>query len=396
MGIDLWGLRSDREECSPFFADNKAKGHAHGSAHQMPLKQKGRRDLNYGKNIRVVVLMTVLVLTVGFVAVWINSARQRQLAESVHEKDLFAMDTYFSLKAYGQNAESGLALCEERVRELETVLSVTAEGSDVWRIDHEHRVSVSEDAFVLIREALQVCEQTEGALDITLYPVLREWGFTTGEYRIPDREVLEGLLKAVDYRRVELEEQTRLVTVPAEAQIDLGAVAKGYTGDALIQVLRQQGVTSAILDLGGNVQTLGAKPDGTPWRVAVRDPFDKSQVAGVLEINDKCVITSGGYERYFTGEDGQIYWHILDPADGEPARNGLVSVTVVGEQGVRCDALSTALFVMGKERATAFWRQQGDFDIILVTEDGELILTEGLKDCFESAAGWAERVAYIQ
>ncbi|MBR1854851.1 MAG: FAD:protein FMN transferase [Lachnospiraceae bacterium] len=305
------------------------------------------------------------------------------------------MDTYFGLKAYGQNGEAGLTLCEERVRELEAVLSVTAEGSDVWRIDHEHRVSVSEDTFVLIREALQVCEQTDGALDITLYPVLWEWGFTTGEYRIPDRGVLDGLLKAVDYQRVELEEQTRLVTVPAEAQIDLGAVAKGYTGDALIEVLRQQGVTSAILDLGGNVQTLGVKPDGTPWRVAVRDPFDKSQVAGVLEINDKCVITSGGYERYFTGEDGQIYWHILDSADGEPAHNGLVSVTVVGERGVRCDALSTALFVMGKEKAAAFWRQQRDFDMILVTEGGDLILTEGLRDCFESAAGWAERVAYI-
>lgn len=356
MRIDLSGLHSGKRECNLFFA----------------------------------ILVFIVIL-----AVWGNGARQKRLAETAHEKSLFAMDTYFSLRAYGPNAEAGLTLCEDRVRELEKLLSVTAEGSDVWRIDQEQAASVAEDTFRLIGEALRIGEQTDGALDITLYPVLRAWGFTTGDYRIPEKQELAELLTAVDYRAVALEGGSHSVTVPEGVQIDLGAVAKGYTGDVLIDILRQQGVTSAILDLGGNVQTLGTKPDGTPWRVAVRNPFDRSQVAGVLEVNDMCVITSGGYERYFTGEDGQIYWHILDPVNGMPARNGLVSVTVVGEQGVRCDALSTALFVMGKDRAVAFWKQQGDFDMILITEDGELILTEGLRDCFESGADWAEQVVYI-
>ncbi|MBQ8116653.1 MAG: FAD:protein FMN transferase [Lachnospiraceae bacterium] len=345
---------------------------------------------------------------------------QRRRAEEVHTKELFAMDTYFSLKAYGSDAEEALSLCEERTRELEALLSVTAQGSDVWRIDHgDHgqaasgqaasgqtaagqtasvgTTEIAADTYRVMAEALELGSRTGGALDITLYPVLKAWGFTAGEYRIPEREELEKLLSRVDYREVRLQEEAGAyyAIVPEGAEVDLGAVAKGYTGDVLIDILRRQGVTSAILDLGGNVQTLGTRPDGTPWRVAVRDPFDRSQIAGVLDIEDKCVITSGGYERYFTGEDGQIYWHILDPATGEPARNGLLSVTIVGDHGVRCDAYSTALFVMGRESAVDFWRQQGDFEMILVCEDGEMVLTEGLRDRFTCADGWEGHITYV-
>ena len=370
---------------------------------------------------------------------------QRRRAEEVHTKELFAMDTYFSLKAYGSDAEEALSLCEERTRELEALLSVTAQGSDVWRIDHgDHgqaskdrtesgqtvsgqaaagqteswqtasgqtaagqtesgqaasarTTEIAADTYRVMAEALELGSRTGGALGITLYPVLKAWGFTAGEYRIPEREELEKLLSRVDYREVRLQEEAGAyyAIVPEGAEVDLGAVAKGYTGDVLIDILRRQGVTSAILDLGGNVQTLGTRPDGTPWRVAVRDPFDRSQIAGVLDIEDKCVITSGGYERYFTGEDGQIYWHILDPATGEPARNGLLSVTIVGDHGVRCDAYSTALFVMGRESAVDFWRQQGDFEMILVCEDGEMVLTEGLRDRFTCAEGWEGHITYV-
>lgn len=361
-------------------------------------------DTEKNKSSLFAVIGVVLAIAAIFVII---GAIQRQQAEKIHTKNLFAMDTYFSLKAYGQNAEIGLSLCEGRTRELEALLSVTAEGSDVWRINHGQTTSVpaasvsaaavSGDTYHLILEALEISSQTGGALDITLYPVLKEWGFTTGTYQIPTRERLQELLSRVDYRKVMLREEagTYFAAVPEGTQIDLGAVAKGYTGDVLIQILRQQGVRSAILDLGGNVQTLGGKPDGSPWKVAVRNPLDQNQVVGVLEINDKCVITSGGYERYFIGEDGEIYWHLLDPANGAPAKSGLLSVTVVGERGVRCDALSTALFVMGEEGAAEFWRRQGDFEMILVTEDGRLILTEGLRDCFKAEPDWADVCFYV-
>lgn len=319
-------------------------------------------------------------------------------ARTVYAKDFFAMDTLFSLRVYGARGEEALKQCETRVRELEGLLSVTRPDSDVGRLNagdsrDTKGISISADTYILLSLAISLGEETEGALDVTLYPVLREWGFTTGElgsvqYRIPKAERIQALLQKVDYESILLEPSMSeggegTVYVPEGVEIDLGAVAKGYTGDCLLGVLRDMGVTSAMLDLGGNVQTLGAKPDGSPWRIAVRNPFDRARELGVLDIIDKSVITSGSYERYFTGEDGRDYWHILDPEDGYPADNGLVSVTVVGDSGVRCDGLSTALFVMGKDRAVDFYRRRQDFEMLLVTEEGGLYVTEGLVDCFE-------------
>jgi thiamine biosynthesis lipoprotein len=170
-------------------------------------------------------------------------------------------------------------------------------------------------------------------------------------------------------------------------QIDLGSVAKGYTGDCILEQFRNQGVTSAILNLGGNVQTLGAKPDGSPWRVAITDPVSAGN-AGMVEIIGKAVVTSGGYERYFE-EDGVVYRHIMDPSSGYPVDNDLLSVSIIGDSGLVCDALSTALFVMGLDRAAAFWKAWGsdsngacDFEAVFITVDGKIYITEGLEDSF--------------
>ena len=158
-----------------------------------------------------------------------------------------------------------------------------------------------------------------------------------------------------------------------------GALGKGETGDRITDILKKNGVTSALIDLGGNIQTVGSKTDGSDWRIALKSPFDNDNIAK-LQVSDCCVITSGGYERYFVGDDGRIYWHILDPTTGCPAQSGLLSATVVGESGRMCDALSTSLFVMGEERAKELWRSMGGFEMVLVTEDGRLIITEGLRD----------------
>ncbi len=336
-------------------------------------------------------IASALVVLAAMVLIFIGIQKQEFAKEKLYTQDLFAMNTYFTLKAYGSGGPEALSQCTARVQELEKKLSVTDEDSDIRKINQGQSHSVDKDTLYLIQEALKLCEETEGALDITLYPVLREWGFTTNGYQVPQAKKIAELLEKVDYQKVELLFPDGLICLEEGMELELGAVAKGYTGDCLMEILRQQGITSAMVDLGGNVQVLGHKPDGSQWKVAVRNPFDRASELGVLEINDKAVITSGSYERYFE-EEGQRYWHILDPADGYPADSGLVSVTVVGEKGIRCDGLSTALFVMGREKAEAFWRQAEDFEMILVTEEGQLYITEGLQDCFTCGEGWQAEV----
>lgn len=303
----------------------------------------------------------------------------------LHTSTLLAMDTVMELRVYG-GSEALLEQAEQRIQELEGLLSVTDPDSELSQLNQTGTAQLSPDTVALLKRGLELCRETEGALDLSIYPVVRAWGFTTGEYRVPGEEELASLLERVDYQKINLT-SSGTVSVPEGMELDLGGVAKGYTGDRVTALLWEAGVTSALLSLGGNVHALGAKPDGSLWSVAVRAPEGEGYL-GVLSIADRAVVTSGGYERYFEGEDGTVYWHIMDPATGRPARSGLLSVTVVGEEGVYCDALSTALFVMGEEKAAAFWRSHQDFEMILVTEDGRLLVSVGLAEQFDPEPGY--------
>ena len=306
--------------------------------------------------------------------------------------ELFAMDTVMDLTVYGTDPAEGEALladAEAEIRHLEGLLSVTDPDSEIYAADHSGGVPVplSEDTADLVAQALTLCERTGGALDISIYPVVRAWGFTTGDYRVPEEEELQSLLRAVDWTRIRLDGDR--LTVPDGMEIDLGAVAKGYTGDRLMDLFRDRGVTSALVSLGGNIQALGSKPDGSAWRVALQDP-DGDGYAGVVELRDEAAITSGGYERYFE-ENGVRYWHIIDPADGHPARSGVASATIVGPSGIEGDALSTALFLLGPERAADCWRANDGFDYVLLLEDGTVQISEGLEDRFSLYGDWEGR-----
>ncbi|MCM1226197.1 MAG: FAD:protein FMN transferase [Clostridium sp.] len=309
---------------------------------------------------------------------------EKQLSKSVTEsqsKSFFAMDTYMTITAYGENSETALKQAEEKVSELENLWSVTDENSEIYSINHSNgqSVSVSLETAELLDFSLNISELTDGALDCTIYPILTEWGFTTSEYKIPTDEKISELLDNTGYEKINLNGNN--VVIPKNMQIDLGAVGKGCTGDLVTEVLKENGIESALLDLGGNIQTIGTKPDGTDWKLGLRSPFDEGNFA-TLEVSDCAVITSGGYERYFVGDDGETYWHILDPKTGKPVHSGLVSVTVVGKEGRLCDALSTSLFVMGLEKAENLWKQRDNFEMILVTDDGEIYITEGLESSF--------------
>ena len=302
-------------------------------------------------------------------------------APGEHTSDFFAMDTYMSVKTYGVDAAETVKGEAER---LESLFSVTDDVSEIGILNANGRVEASDETIELIERALYISGMTDGALDITVYPAVRAWGFTTGEYAVPSPEKIEELRSLIDCTKVTVDGNT--VSVPDGYMVDLGAVAKGYLGDRVRDILKNAGITSAIADLGGSIVTVGGKPDGSPWRVAIRDPNGDGSV-GVIEVKDKCVVTSGGYERYFTDENGVKRWHIIDPATAEPADAGLLSATVVGEDGVLCDGLSTALFVMGAEKAEAMWRKEGGFEMILVTKTGDVLVTDGIIDSFSLSEG---------
>lgn len=308
------------------------------------------------------------------------SAGNESAAADESTIDFFAMDTYMSVRAYGADR----ALMERitaMVQSLEGELSATDGTSAVHALNADRAAELSEDGGYLLRRALALCAETGGALDISIYPIVRAWGFTSadGAYRVPDGEEIAALLRNVDYSRIRCEGTQ--AWLPAGMEIDLGAVAKGFTGDKIAALLREAGVESALLDLGGNIQTVGTKPDGSAWRVAIRSP-EGEDILGVIPVADQAVITSGGYERYFVDDQGRLWWHIMDPFTGYPAQSGLVSVTVVGDEGLYCDALSTALFILGEGGAIRFWREHSDFEMALVTAGNELILTPGLAAIF--------------
>lgn len=312
-------------------------------------------------------------------------------AADMNKTEFFAMDTYMSISASGENSEVALSNARREIKALESLLSVTDENSEITRINHSggKETEISEDTAAVINFALYLGAATDGALDITMYPLVKEWGFTTGEYKIPDSGRIEELLKNTGYDEIYYGDN--IISLPAGFEIDLGALGKGFAGDRAVAVLKEKGIESALLNLGGNIQAIGGRPDGSPWNIGVQNPFGEGN-ALTVKISDKAVVTSGNYERYFE-ENGKRYCHIIDPKTGCPAESGIASVTVIGSSGLACDGLSTALFVMGEEKAIYFWRQQSDFDMIIITEDRRVLVTEGVyEDCSGSEGNELERI----
>lgn len=308
-----------------------------------------------------------------------------------HQRQVYAMDTIMTLTAYGPEAETALEAAEARIIELENDLDPESVESSIYALNAGAgaQVVVSEDCYNVMSVSMDFWRSTGGALDPGLYPLSKAWGFIGGDYRVPAQEEINALLAAKNTGGLLLDEAAGAATVPVGTEVAFGAVAKGYAAQAVIDQMREEGVTSAILSLGGNVQTLGeAKPDGSRWKVAVQDPNDTGSYVGVLSVGEAAVVTSGGYQRYFV-ESGVTYIHILDPETGCPVDNDLLSVTVVTQDGAAADALSTALFVMGKDGALSYYDGQGGFELVLITKENAVIVTPGLSEAFtESGTGY--------
>lgn len=312
-----------------------------------------------------------------------SSSGETGSTDEPYSRDIFAMDTYMTVFAYGDAGEKAVDAAVKEINRLDALLSTGKASSEVSELNANDGGKLSADTNALMDAALDLYESTDHVFDITIYPVMKLWGFTDQNYKVPSDGDLKAALKLVDASTLDYNKSKKTVDFTVKGtQIDFGGIAKGYTSATVAQLYKDYGVTSGLVNLGGNVQTVGFKPDGTEWRIGIQHPEDENDMLGVVQTHDQAVITSGGYERNFE-EDGVVYHHIIDPSTGYPADNGLISVTIVSEDGTLADGLSTSLFIMGKDKAIEYWKAHSkDFDFVLCEDDGTLVVSKGLKDKF--------------
>ena len=290
-----------------------------------------------------------------------------------------------------------LALCDK----YELVFSRTNEKSELYKLNHRKDTSdkdpnadgqtipypvsgtadtwhISEDLASLLSQGLSITRESDGAFDIAIAPLTSLWDFTAEDPKVPDDAAIQKALPLCSSDGVTIDGQD--ITLPSDdIQFDVGAIAKGYIADRMKDLLVKKGVKSAIINLGGNVLCIGSKPDGTPFKVGIQKPFaDRNETEAVMDITGKSVVSSGIYERCFK-QGGKLYHHILNPQTGYPYENGLISVTIISDQSVDGDALSTTCFALGLEDGLKFAEKKG-VQAVFITEDYELHYTDGFQD----------------
>ena len=289
----------------------------------------------------------------------------------------FYLDTVITLTAYTDRPElleEGLEWCGK----YEQMLSRTVEGSDVWRINHAEgkTVTVSPETAEILKTAIRISEASGGAFDITVAPASVLWDFSSGKQVIPDAEDLAAAAKKIDYRKIKMDGND--ISLPENMMIDLGGIAKGYIADAVKAKLEAAGIQNAILSFGGNIVTIGLKPDKSPWKVGIQDIDEPTGKSMLVSLNyGGSTVTSGIYERGFTA-DGVTYHHILSAETGWPVQNELASVTIFSQSSMLGDALSTAVFALGTEKGAQLIDSMENVEALFITRDRRMSGTSGI------------------
>lgn len=322
-----------------------------------------------------------IAFTLVIFLVFITACKSKDQSKPI-TKTSFLLDTINKITAYGPNASEAIDEAFNRVTEVEQKMTSHCEDSEIIRINKASGskfVRVSPDTFYVIEKGLDYSKKTGGRFDITIGPLVQLWGIGTENERIPSQAEINETIKLVDYKQILLDPDKKLVKLnQSNMALDLGAIAKGYAADEVVHILRNKGIKSAVIDLGGNIFALGKKSDGSPWRVGIQDPSgNRGSSFATVEVSDKTLVTSGPYERFFEKE-GKRYHHILDPDSGYPVQKGLISSTIISENSMEADAISTAVFAMGLEEGMKFVENLEGVDAILVTENLEVYTSSGV------------------
>lgn len=343
---------------------------------------------------RSIVYLTVIALT-AMILIFLYGVRTEtgsRFSQKVR-RESYRLGTIVRITLYGDDSEKlnkAIDLSMKEIGRLEDLLSVNIPSSDVSRLNKasgEYAVKVSEETGFLLEKALEWSERTEGAFDPTIGKIVKLWGMGTESASVPDPEQLKGAVCLTDFRKISVvhgEDGTFVQTAKGQ-RIDLGGIAKGYVTDKVRDLLINEGVSSALIDLGGNIAVLGSSPKSEKWKLGLQHPFrPRGEYFGIVEVSDVSVVTSGPYERYF--ESGGVrYHHIFDPLTGYPAQSDLVSVTIIGADSTDADALSTSLFVMGFERSISLLQKLKNIEAVLVAKKPEgtiVYVTQGIIDVF--------------
>ena len=306
----------------------------------------------------------------------------------MQQRSFSSMNTMVTLTAYGKNAEAGLRAAEGVITAVHNMVDPKLPTSTAYAINNARGESVVVPAQVakMLTTAATVYQQSGGALDLSIYPLVKRWGFEDKKYYVPtDEEIFTDKAKLCFDQMVLTSFPSTgayAVSFPEGAELSFASVAKGCASENAVDAMRQAGVTSGIISLGTNIQTLGRKPDGSLWTVGVPDPENPSTYLGVVNVGETAVVTSAAYTRRFTAPNGKSYHHILSPVTGYPTGNSLTSVTILCEDGTMADALSTAIYVLGESKGLNYWRSHGGFEMILVSADKRVVCTKGLIDYF--------------
>lgn len=322
------------------------------------------------------------------------------MSSEYSEGEIFCMGTNIVQRVYGYNAKETIKEVENEMKRLEALMNFYKASSEIGMLNNcgfEKKVRLSCEVFDIIKKAKYFSEISDGAFDISLAPVIKLWGVFTKEQRVPGEKEIKEKLSLVNYNNLILDESYNTVKFSKEnMKIDLGGIAKGYAADRAVQIYKQNNVSAAFINLGGNVMVFGEKPDNSNWSIGVQEPFkSRGEIIGAINVKNESVVTSGNYVRYFE-DKGLKYHHIIDPRTGYPAESNLMSVTVISQNSMECDALSTAAFVLGDEKGMQFIKNYGA-KAIFITKDKKVKMTGNMKEDFylieDSGFGYCSEVS---
>jgi thiamine biosynthesis lipoprotein len=307
------------------------------------------------------------------------------------ESRSFNMGTVIINHVTAENPQQVLLEAEDEINRINCLLSRFVEESDISRINHQaggSAVKVSEETFQLLSESLVYSKQSQGLWDITICPLVTLWEEAKKGQTVPSQQMIEKAKQLVDYNSVILGESSKEVFLSKEKQaIDLGGIGKGYAADQIIRLFKEHQIASAFTNFGGNVSTIGTKPDGTAWNIGIQHPRNPQILIGLVPVIDKSVVTSGDYQRFYRATDGKKYHHIIDPKTGYPSDSGLISTTIIAESSTTADALSTITFLAGLEQSKAILKGLESVEAVLIDKHLTVYLTQGIKDDFEGIEG---------